>query len=397
MPLSRRNVLFGITALPASALLGRRPLPGLSLTVCNGYELRSALQAAGAGSSIVLAPGNYGDVGGFSLASSGVSLRVQSPLRTVLRAPLEVHGDRVDLDGIAFEEHVHLAGAGLTITNSQLNGGLNISGIDVEVAYCEIGGHVGRGIAIGSTARNCHVHHNYLHDQISAGDDGNATILVGGSMRSTDTPVNALIEYNLLERCKGGNETLGVKSSGNTIRFNTAVECKNFTNRHGENNTWAANTFINSYTITIHDQNNQVLGNKFVHSKGIRVMGGDHAWNGNVQGGHPQAYNTFVCGNDGTLQIGVQWGKDALPALGTTVAAHKGKIRLLAHLDTNLAGVPVPVPDPVPLDRSSVGPRSPAPGPGPAPGPTPGPGPSPVPGPTPAPLKPGRRRGTAQA
>ena len=103
MPLARRNVLFGIAALPASSLLGGRPLPGLSLTVFNGYELHTALQAAGSGPSILLAPGNYGDVGRFTLANSGVSIRVQSPLRTILRAPLEVRGDRVELEGLTFE------------------------------------------------------------------------------------------------------------------------------------------------------------------------------------------------------------------------------------------------------------------------------------------------------
>ena len=54
MLLARRNVLFGITALPAGTLLGLRPMRGLSLTVFNGSELYTAFQAAGPGSSIVL-------------------------------------------------------------------------------------------------------------------------------------------------------------------------------------------------------------------------------------------------------------------------------------------------------------------------------------------------------
>ena len=63
MPLPRRNFLFGIAALPATSLLAGRQLPGLTTTVYNGYELHTALQAAGPGSSLLLAPGTYGDTG----------------------------------------------------------------------------------------------------------------------------------------------------------------------------------------------------------------------------------------------------------------------------------------------------------------------------------------------
>ena len=63
MTVGRRRFLFGIAALPASSLLAGRPLPGLQATVYNGYELHTVLQTAGKGSSILLAPGNFGDFG----------------------------------------------------------------------------------------------------------------------------------------------------------------------------------------------------------------------------------------------------------------------------------------------------------------------------------------------
>ena len=43
MALRRRNVLFGIMSLPASTLLSGRPIPGLTTTVYNGYELHTAM------------------------------------------------------------------------------------------------------------------------------------------------------------------------------------------------------------------------------------------------------------------------------------------------------------------------------------------------------------------
>jgi hypothetical protein len=79
MILHRRNVLFGIASLPASTLLAGHQLVGLTATVYNGYELQTALQAAGAGSSILLAPGNYGDLGGL--------LRVTQPEVTIRAEP----------------------------------------------------------------------------------------------------------------------------------------------------------------------------------------------------------------------------------------------------------------------------------------------------------------------
>ena len=43
--------------------------------------------------------------------------------------------------------------------------------------------------------------------------------------------------------------------------------------------------------------------------------------------------------------------------MNTTVANHKGKVRLVAELNTNLNGVPVQVPQPVMLTAANVGPQ----------------------------------------
>src|SRR5918998_99910 len=109
MAFHRRNVLFGILSLPASTPLSGRPIPGLTATVYNGYELHTANLAAGPGSSIMLAPGNYGDIGSFILTSSNVLVRGESLHQAVFRSPLVVNGNFVDLQELAFEEGIHLA------------------------------------------------------------------------------------------------------------------------------------------------------------------------------------------------------------------------------------------------------------------------------------------------
>ncbi len=87
MSSARRRFLFGIAALPAGSLLAGRPLPGLVATVHNGYELHTALQTAGEGSSILLAPGHFGDIGQFILTSSNISVRVQTARRRCCTRP----------------------------------------------------------------------------------------------------------------------------------------------------------------------------------------------------------------------------------------------------------------------------------------------------------------------
>jgi hypothetical protein len=164
MPLKRRNFLFGIASLPASSLLAGRPLPGLTATVYNGYELHTALQTAGAGSTILLAPGNFGDIGSFVLAGSDISVRVQAPLRTTLRSRMVVNGSFVDLDGLAFEEGIEMIGNGVSIANSRFNGnGIRLSGVNAVVANNEIGPYRDKAIIVHGSAVGATIRNNYIH------------------------------------------------------------------------------------------------------------------------------------------------------------------------------------------------------------------------------------------
>jgi hypothetical protein len=102
MSFSRRNILFGISALPTTTLLAGHQLVELAATVHNGHELHTALQAAGPGSSILLAPGNYGDVGGLlRVTQPEVTIRAE-PGAMIYHTSLRIEAPGVLVDGLAF-------------------------------------------------------------------------------------------------------------------------------------------------------------------------------------------------------------------------------------------------------------------------------------------------------
>src|SRR5678816_1518562 len=81
-------------------------------------------------------------------------------------------------------------------------------------------------------ARRLWVHHNYFHDFTSPGGNGAETIRWGLSGLSLSTG-DGLCEYNLFIRCDGENEMISNKSSGNTYRYNTVIDAREISQRHG--------------------------------------------------------------------------------------------------------------------------------------------------------------------
>ena len=357
MSASRRKVLFGIAALPAGHLLAGRLLPGLTATVYNGYELHTVLQAAGPDSSILLAPGDYGDIGRFILAGSNVSVRVQAPLRTILRVPLVVDGDFVELDGLAFEGGVRLAGAGEIIANSSFTGnGIEIRGVNTEVHHCDISRYSDRAIDVRSSASGVYIHDNTIHDCLPGAGPG---IMIGTSTRDTNNRVGARVVSNTcINLAAGSNETLSFKSSGNVMSGNRLINCNNIVNRHGEDNEISGNRLELSGAIVIQDAHTLVANNV----ADIRIMAGTSPWNAQVQGDHPQAAYTVLRDNSGSLMIGATYPRYDHPAIYTRVENHNGSIALGFEQNTDLpGGQNRPDPDLEPSERGTRGQNRPDP------------------------------------
>jgi hypothetical protein len=332
MSFQRRNVLLGIAALPASSLLAGRPLPGLTATVYNGYELHTALQAAGAGSEIILAAGAYGDVGGV-LRITQASVRLRAEPGAVLReSTLVIEGDDVLVDGLTIMPvgNVHLT-AGEVIDRRTITGnGLEIRGVNAEVRNCDISRYSDRGIDVRASATGAYIHDNHIHDCLPGASVG---CMIGTSTADTNKRVGARVVNNTCTNLAAGStETLSFKSSGNLIGSNRLINCNHIENRHGEDNQIIGNRLERCLGIRIQDARTLVANNVLVSirtgGRGFQIMGGSVRWDEEIQGKHPQAAYTVLRGNSGPMIIGHKYRQFTYRAINTKVESHSGTIKL---------------------------------------------------------------------
>jgi hypothetical protein len=207
-----------------------------------------------------------------------------------------------------------------------------------ELGHCEVYGCQGRGISAGGSSTNAWIHHNYCHDWSGAvGSNVHEGIQAGRDKNNTDTSVRALIEWNLLLRVNIEQEAISVKSSDNTVRFNTLQDCGRPTgnigeirNRHGERNKYHANYCDNSGGLACFDRGTEMLGNIVVNGGHIWAKAGSvtpDTWPG-VAGTEPASWNAVIAGNTGPLTVGQVLSSASppqnKPAINTTVEAHTG-------------------------------------------------------------------------
>ncbi|RXK61679.1 hypothetical protein ESA94_01290 [Lacibacter luteus] len=140
---------------------------------------------------------------------------------------------------------------------------LTIAGSDHEIHYNTFQNKdsLGKFIAIkgvgSQIAERLHIHHNYFKKQKNQGNRNGAEALQFGLSGFSLSSSNSLVEYNLFEDCDGENELISVKASRVTVRYNTIRNCPaQFTLRHGNFN--------------------QVYGNYFINTPGLRIFGDDH-------------------------------------------------------------------------------------------------------------------------
>ncbi|WP_276504608.1 polysaccharide lyase 6 family protein [Terrimonas pollutisoli] len=120
---------------------------------------------------------------------------------------------------------------------------------------------LGKFIAIKGTgsqiAERLRIHHNYFRKHRNQGGRNGAEALQFGLSGFSLSSGNSIVEYNLFEDCAGENELISVKASKVTLRYNTIRNCPaQFTLRHGNFN--------------------EVYGNYFNNTPGLRIFGDDH-------------------------------------------------------------------------------------------------------------------------
>jgi poly(beta-D-mannuronate) lyase len=147
---------------------------------------------------------------------------------------------------------------------------LSITGDDVQVDHCEFRDKktVGSMIAIGAmeeqVAQRFRIHHNYFRDYSLLGATRGEMLRVGTSASGVSTG-GGIVEFNLFERCRGENDLVSNRSSGNTFRYNTFLESPTaqFTLRHGNGCVVYGNILRNTEGLRIYGDRHVVFSNYF--------------------------------------------------------------------------------------------------------------------------------------
>jgi Chondroitinase B len=348
------------------------PGPTRTIIVSSSSQLLSALNNAQPGDHILLTNGSYP---GFTLSRSGqigqpIVIRAGNTLAAKVSGSITLGGNDVYVVGVDVTGgSVVIKGARNRISSSRLRSRgsavrLESSARSAIVDHNEIDsqatpttrGWFGIKVAVNRRDVNHRIYRNYLHGapRWTTGDDNSAILLGTGSFRLINAGV--LVEYNLIMDWHGDAETISVKTSGHTIRFNTAIDVEQFVNRMGTGSTWSANWLENSKGIRIHDKNQALLGNRGP----IRIYGGDPGTDTDT---YYQPIDTLVSGNTGGLEIGkgfINGVADALPAKNTKVEAHTGLVSRLNEVNTIITSRTTrAVPKAFKLMPSDVGPFAP--------------------------------------
>jgi hypothetical protein len=335
------------------ALLSQ-PLSGGAATYYVGSiaSLTTRINSAVAGDEIVVSNGVY-----TTSASLGINRVGTAANRIVIRAEtvggVEITGTHgfnlnsgatyITIQGFKF---THAASIGissgasfcrltrnviqLTIPATNDVSYINISGNDIEIDRNELRNKATLGNMLDVTgsgsqvARRLWVHHNYFHDFTSPGGNGAETIRWGLSGLSLSTG-DGICEYNLFVRCNGENEMISNKSSGNTYRYNTVLDSREISQRHGNDCFYYGNYLRNSEGIRVYGDRHKIFNN-YLQGNSIGVNmgnGGGDIYNGAELTAHDRpddnmvVFNTFV-NNNTHYQMGGRTG--GLGSSNTVVA-----------------------------------------------------------------------------
>lgn len=226
--------------------------------------------------------------------------------------------------------------------------------IDTPADYAEVDHNyihdwAGRGVLVynvyGSFAP--HVHHNYFKDFPSkAYDDSSAVFLNGGLSGTSDYEMNAIIEYNIFERCFSDPETISVKTSNNIIRYNVFLDTNILSLRHGDDtlvyNNWffRTDTNLNMQALQVSGKGHKIINNYFQGlggaSKTVSFMGGAEIYE-QIESCLFES-NTFAyCTNGRILQFGS--GKPQTVTLKNNIVYNSGGGYIVYNANTSAVSI----------------------------------------------------------
>lgn len=173
-----------------------------------------------------------------------------------------------------------------------------------RIAYNDIGPKTGFGAAITYDGKDMVsqydvIEYNYFHDMGPRVSNGMEAIRLGLSGLSL-VPGHVTVQYNLFDGLNGEDEIVSVKSSDNTIRYNTILNSfGGLVARHGHRNSFYGNFII--------------ADGKKEGTSGFRIYGNDHQiYNNYMEGLTDDAITvdggTEDAGPDGSANPMIHWG-----------------------------------------------------------------------------------------
>jgi hypothetical protein len=319
-------------AWPSLAAQSRAPH---ALAVASVQQLSTAVGAAVAGDVITVAPGRFSG-GTIKVNGSGTA---DAPIRITAASvgATELSGDTtIDLTNsshVVVEGFVFTGEAGINVPPSALatritrntfgnksGAVLSVAANDTEVDHNTFQNKTSAGVYLQvngpgahDMAKNVHIHHNYFYNHQFKGANGGESIRLGLSGRQHGD-ARALVEYNLFEKADGDSEALSVKSSNNTIRWNTFRNSRGTLSlRHGWGTTVDGNIIIGgSSGIRFFGNNHTIINNIVQGSSGmeLEVGGGEIKDDTGSTTAHEAAdhcvvlFNTFVSSSGDMVKLG---------------------------------------------------------------------------------------------
>ncbi|MGG1552832.1 chondroitinase-B domain-containing protein [Paenibacillus ferrarius] len=268
--------------------------PGNEVAVSTSAQLASAISNATAGTTIVLANGTYSQSGPFTVtgkngtSTSPIRIKAANQGMAIISggASLQIsNSSYIVVEGLKFTNTGNTAllldGSNhIQVTRNKFalpatGGGLiwlQVSGVnshDNRIDHNDFGNKSDtepliayQGDNNGHISQYDVIEYNYFHDVGPWVDNGKETIRLGLSGISLSNGYNT-IQYNVFENCDGEPEIVSVKSSNNTVRYNTFLTSKGgLTSRHGHQNSFYGNFFLGDGVET--------------EEAGIRIYGNDH-------------------------------------------------------------------------------------------------------------------------
>jgi Chondroitinase B len=304
-------------------------------------QLAAALAQARPGDRIEVADGVYSS-GPIRLTRSGtaaapITVAARNPGRAEIRgtAGFEFAGaSHVVIEGFQFTGtglDVPPGAQAVRITRNTFTGGgsgnvVSVGSDDSEVDHNTFQRKRTSGVYLQITgpgsgmAKRVRIHRNYFFDHQFGGSNGGESIRLGYSHKQHNRAA-AVVEYNLFEKADGDSEAISVKSSDNTIRYNTLRNSRGeITLRHGNRNLVDGNFIIGGTGGIRFYGNDHVIVNNVVQGirgKSIDVGGGEIRDDTGSTTAHEAAdrclvaFNTLV-GNKSEI-IGVGGGKRYAP------------------------------------------------------------------------------------